>query len=47
MTNPLDDIFGPDLWLGLCSECGQAKNFTTAHDRDLWERNHTHAEDAS
>jgi hypothetical protein len=41
-VNLLDDIFSPHHYLGLCSECGQAKTFITEHARDLWERFHTH-----
>lgn len=38
----LDEIFGGDMYLGICDECQQAKRFSTERARDLWERHHPH-----
>ena len=47
MSDLLDQIFAGDLWLGICDECRQAKNFRSERDRDLWKLNHPHQEDPS
>lgn len=40
--NLLDEIFGPDLILGLCDECRQVKTFGTERERELWQKYHAH-----
>ena len=43
--NLFDAIFAPDLFLGVCDECRQAKSFSTERDRELWQKFHPHDED--
>lgn len=42
MSDLLDQIFGGDLWLGICDTCRQARNFNSERERDLWQKFHPH-----
>lgn len=44
--NALDYILGGDYFMGVCDECRQAKPFATERERELWQKFHTHLEDA-
>ena len=42
IDNLLNSIFGGDLFLGICDECRQARNFRTEREAELWKKFHPH-----
>ena len=45
MSDLLNQIFGGDLFMGVCDTCRQARAFRSEREFDLWLANHPHQED--